>query len=269
MKKVFNEYGTVIVVVTVVVALIGLVAFLMQPDGIIDKGFDSIVQSADDNAEKVQSPLNPKGRIPEGARYIEYVNGYFDEDFMTWTYDDVVTYGPGERFPNTVKFGDIYVYGDYEYCYGYYFCIDCYGWSNCGEREPGTFNGWGVHCTKDVSEPGAILESINGEPITCMYGTFLEYGLEVAPAIPASVTDISMAFCNCYRLVTAPKVPSSVVVMDYAFSDCRSLTGVVMIDANPTSFLRCFSEVDFSAQALALAGSSDMLDALGATGKNY
>ena len=45
MKKIFEEFGSVIVVVVAVVTLIALVAFLTRPGGIVDAAFQNLVAS--------------------------------------------------------------------------------------------------------------------------------------------------------------------------------------------------------------------------------
>lgn len=174
--------------------------------------------------------------------------------------------------------GEFYYAGDYVYMYG--------------------FSGWTVFINMEGTDKtktsyGAILESINGEPVVNLDGTFFECSnLIVAPKIPASIVDMKGAFSGCASLVTAPalpvglrnmdsafygctalttvsQIPSSVTDMDSTFYNCVNLTGNLEINNNPTNIFSCFYGVDFEAQNLTLTGSSANLDKLGATGINY
>lgn len=74
----------------------------------------------------------------------------------------------------TPSLGDLYVYGNYEYCYGYAWCDKCSNWSmpipigcGCAAVDKGLgCDGWALRIideTKDLHGP--ILQSINGEPV--------------------------------------------------------------------------------------------------------
>ncbi len=88
--------------------------------------------------------------------------------------------------------GDIYTHGDYQYTYS------------------ASDGGWAVRVKDNTkTEYGAILESINGQPVTSLNSTFWYCtSLKTAPAIPNSVTDMTATFRNCTKLTTAPVIPN-------------------------------------------------------------
>lgn len=158
------------------------------------------------------APFDKSSPIPEGATYTVAATG------------DVLK--AGDPFPETVANGDIYTYGNYEYRYNRY--------QSFGSWYPRSQNGWGVHCVAPhLTDPGAILESINGKPITCLHGTFSYcVALTTAPVIPAGVTDMCYTFYNCWNLTTAPVIPSNVTDMSCTFSGCTALADSITINAN-------------------------------------
>ena len=176
--------------------------------------------------------------IPEGATYKTYVNGRFEGE--DWVYDSITTYNAGDNCPETIKLGDMYIYGNYEYRYNlkHYALI----WNEASSQ-----NGWGVYCINNIESPDSILESINGRDIV----------------------SLSETFDDCESIVTAPVILNNITDMTYMFNGCTSLTGTITIHANPTSYEGCFNQVDFKAQNITLAGDSTMLDEIGATGENY
>ena len=70
-------------------------------------------------------------KVPEGGKY---------------TAADGTVYNPGDKMPEVVTTGDVYTHGNYEYCYGYGWCICEDGeWAfECEECNP--CNGWAVKC---------------------------------------------------------------------------------------------------------------------------
>ena len=133
----------------------------------------------------------------------------------------------GQSFPNPslnpddgsdVYDGMIYTFGNYEYRYNCYF-------GNSSWTTDESQNGWGVHCIKDMADPGPILESINGEPIINLNYAFKGYtSLTNAPKIPNSVTDMRYTFSGCTSLEIAPKIPSNVKNLACTFLGCTNLT---------------------------------------------
>ena len=99
------------------------------------------------------------------------------------------------------------------------------------------------------------------------------YSLKALPSgftIPASLTNMYWMFPYCTSLKSIPfKIPSTVTNIQSCFASCTSLTGTITIDANPNAYASCFSGINFTKQNLTLAGSSSMLNEIGATGISY
>ncbi len=155
-----------------------------------------------DQAEEI---LNHNNVIPEGA---------------TYTTADGTVLNAGDSFPVTVANDDIYTYGDYKYTY------------------LTSSNGWQVAINTNVTDTnqtsyGAILESINGQPVTSLDSTFIGCkNMTVAPKIPDSVTSIRMAFVNCTALTVAPAIPVGVTNMHQTFYRCSALTTAPVIPSS-------------------------------------
>ncbi len=86
-------------------------------------------------------------------------------------------------------------------------------------------NGWSVYVkSTEQTAYAPILESINGIPITNMFGTFKDCtSLKTSPKIPNSVTNMNYTFDGCISLTTAPAIPNSVTDMASTFAGCTSL----------------------------------------------
>ncbi len=130
----------------------------------------------------------------------------------------------------TPQDGDTYEYGDYKYTY------------------QTSSKGWNVAINTAVTDKkqtsyGAILESINGQPVTNMTNTFNGCTkLITAPAIPNSVTNMTYTFYECTALITAPEIPVSVTKMNSTFYGCTSLTTAPsVIPSSVTNMMDTFS----------------------------
>ena len=175
--------------------------------------------------EKIDVALNHFGTIPEGA---------------TYTKADGAILSGGNEFPVLTQ-GDKYMYGDYEYCYQYWYDADvAMVWT---KHEINATDGWGVRVLdKNKTEYGQILNSINGEAVTTLATTFYDCdNIVSAPVIPKSITNMYMTFWHCDNLLTAPDIPNSVLNMRATFGYCSKLVGVIKINANPTSYSSCLS----------------------------
>ena len=148
---------------------------------------------------------------------------------------------------STPKSGDRYSYGNYEYMYKGVWYGSYWGTSS-------SYTGWGVRCINDVADPGPILESINGEPVTQMYGTFKNCtSLERAPIVPANVKIMEFAFYSCTNLKTYAGsaeangyfsmyvIPNSVTNLRHTFSECTQLTSAPAIPSSVTTMEGTFS----------------------------
>ena len=74
----------------------------------------------------------------------------------------------------TPNLGDLYVYANYEYCYGYAWCDKCSRWSmptprgcGCSNMDKSLLcNGWALRIIDETKDSkGPIMQSINGEPV--------------------------------------------------------------------------------------------------------
>ena len=163
------------------------------------------IVSSDGSASAVFHVEEPAVQtIPEGA---------------TYTKADGTVLNAGDPFPETVTTGDAYQDGNYLYKYNQYYYISWQiGWTTDNAQ-----NGWGVKCTNNTASPGAILNYVNGKPVTNMSFTFSGCSfVTVVPEIPNTVTNMERAFANS-NITTAPAIPSSVVKLSYAFYSCTSL----------------------------------------------
>ena len=197
-------------------------------------------------------------KVPEGGNYYVGITSKSAGSYSGYTEKQT----GGQSFPATIKNGDIYTYGDYEYRYNQYFDVQ---WKDNPNQ-----NGWGVRCMQNVAEPGAILDSVYGQPVTTLQSTFSgRSNMKIAPVIPESVTNINCAFLSCSALERAPVIHENISILYNAFWGCKSLTGDIVINTNTTAYSNCFASVDFSTQNITLKGSSSNLDNIGKTGVNY
>ena len=117
----------------------------------------------------------------------------------------------------------------------------------------GTFYG-----CKSLTEPPVIPNGVTNMKQTFIYCT----KLSVAPIIPNSVTNLTDTFMGCNSLQKAPTIPNSVLYMGNTFRDCTKLSGIVEINATPSSYYNCFL---YTEQSIELTGDSEILDELAAT----
>ena len=194
--------------------------------------------SLSDGSSTPSVSLNHSGIIPEGA---------------TYTKADGTVLSSGDAFPETLQALDVYRHNNYTYVYNAYWYYSPYDTTNFSEQfEESNLDGWLVTVFDNPNETsyGTILESIGGKQIKNMNHTFL----------------------NRKSLITAPAIPQTVTEMRETFAHCTSLTGEIIINANPSDYASCFfsyPEIDFQTQNITLTGSSTMLDEIGATGYNY
>lgn len=110
---------------------------------------------------------------------------------------------------------------------------------------------------------GAILSSINGQPVTDLTRTFAGCTKMVSsPAIPQSIFRYDNTYNSCAKLETAPLIADGVINLNGTFYGCTSLSGVITIDAEVTDYGRCFKS---TSKQIYLTGSSSKLAELAAT----
>ena len=238
-KETLSNYGWIVICVLVLAVMLAL----SSPFGtFVAAGVKSTTQGLFDTNQKA---LNTTGLVSVESQ--DFNGSIFRNATIpaggTYTVKATnTTLSAGKKFPDAPATGDIYVEGDYEYRYNYY-----YNGSNW--TTSATQNSWGVRAKdKTKSSYGEIISEIAGKPLTnmtrtfdnCkslttapkipsnvtkMYGTFGGCtSLTTAPEIPNSVTDMYSTFSGCTSLTTAPKIPSSVTEMQYTFKNCTSLT---------------------------------------------
>lgn len=252
MQKIFQEYGGVITTAMAIVALVGLIGMLFTPGGTgwMDNAFGNVVTQFSDKVQlaapaagpgNVYAPdapaLNPIGTIPEGAYY---------GNFNTMAFYD--------EMPETVSDNDGYLYGDYMYQYS----SSAGGWSvSLATEDTGILYVVPDYpvVTRNQTSYGAILETINGAPVTNLSTTFAGCtSLTTAPVIPSNVTNMEQTFYACAALSAAPDMShcSKLTNMDSAFWQCAALNAApdlrncVQLTNMHSVFAQCWSLVDAS-----------------------
>lgn len=76
-------------------------------------------------------------------------------------------------------------------------------------------------------------------------------------------------FADCRSLTVAPIIPATVTDIDWTFSQCFNLTGTITINANPSSYSKCFQNIDMTNITLTGSASKDVLNLIGSTGRNW
>lgn len=147
----------------------------------------------------------------------------------------------------TYKEGDVYSSGNYEYRYKRSYIAPGQYFTNP--------TGWSVRCINNVSNPGPILESINGEPITSMYRCFENCtSLIESPTIPNGVSNMGYAYYNCVNLAAAPVLPNGVTDMYNTFNKCINLLVAPVLPNGVTDMRETFNDCK---NLKTYAGSSD------------
>ncbi len=199
--------------------------------------------------------LSHSNVIPKGGTYYVGVTDLTLGNYSTAT----KIYTAGENFPNSITKGDIYVYGDYEYRFNCWFNNN-----NTWTVNTGNTGHWGVRVL-DSSKLyyGNILEEINGKVISSLSNTFSNCAnLRRAPAIPETVRSLDLTFRNCTNLVEVGSIPQGVTQMVETFRNCESLSGDIIIHANPNTMSNSFSGIR---HPIYLSGNSTKLNELAAT----
>jgi hypothetical protein len=223
-----------------------------------DKGEHQLLETACSKKHKYACECSV-WTVPEGGTY--YV-GVSSTKIGNYTGARKV-YNAGETLPcgYIPVYKDVFVLGDYEYRYKYYF-------DSSWQLDYRYQKGWGVRVL-DTSKTsyGEILGDIVSQPVTNLNNTFYDCKLlKTAPAIPENVTTMESAFNRCYSLVTppdlsnltqlldmnstfnycsnltvAPVIPNSVTNMKYTFEECKSLTTAPIIPSSVTDLSWTFN----------------------------
>lgn len=257
-KETLSNYGWIVICILVLSVMIALATpfgkFIAVAVENTTQGLFDVQQKAMGVAglvvedQKFENPNNNEGNnetldnvIPEGGVYYVGVTSNKAGDYTGYT----EKYEAGDTLPETVNENDVYVYNNYEYRYKKLYLF--YGWGKASA------DGWGVRCINNVSNPGAILGSINSKLVTHMCYTFYCCdSLEVAPTIPDSVITIDNVFYGCsnlktYEGSTDPNgdfsnyiLPQSVTDISFAFGGCTLLTIAPYIPETVTTATQTF-----------------------------
>ena len=224
-KETLSNYGWIVIAVLVLAVMIALAT----PFGtFIENGIKSTTQGLFDVEQKALGAASII--IPD--QEFEGSNG--GSAPSTPTKDPALNPDDG----TTPQNGDTYEYGDYIYTYHLH-------------KEMEYDIGWQVDLNTAVTDTnqtsyGAILESINGEPVTSMYGTFgfckflTDDGI---PTIPSGVTNMSHTFSSCESLkdLSSLVIPSSVIYMQNTFQNCTALVTAPAIPNSVTEMWGVFN----------------------------
>lgn len=97
-------------------------------------------------------------------------------------------------------------------------------------------------CTSLVNPP-----DFSKSTVTSMQGTFSNCtSLKTAPVIPNTVTDLSYTFSGCTKLAVPPAIPANVTNISMAFVNCSSLKGNMIILSENISVNKTNSKNPFS-----------------------
>lgn len=174
------------------------------------------------------------GVIPEGGTY--YVSAT-DEGgvYPRGDYSGAeMIYESGEAFPEEVKPGDVYVYGDYEYRY------QC-AYEDIWYTDYTDYN-WGVSVWDETkSSYGKMLTSINGKVVDNLIGVYTQCNnMEISPPLPHTAKNMMFAYIYCHSLKEAPVIPDGVTIMTSTFDNCDSLEVAPSIPLSVTDIAGCF-----------------------------
>ncbi len=228
-KQTLSNYGWIVVVTLVLAVMLALATPFGTYVG------DGVVSIANGFVGASDNAIDEDNIAKLGQKWDEKLNSSDNTENTETTAPDPALNPNNGTEPQD---GDTYEYGDYKYTYST------------------SDGGWSVAVLdKSKTEYGAILESINGQPVTDMSYTFSDCeNLTTAPVIPNTVTNMFFTFKYC-PLTTAPAIPSSVTNMEATFIGCMGLTGNIEINANPTSYHDCFYDTE---KPITLSGSSTL-----------
>lgn len=174
------------------------------------------------------------GVIPEGGTY--YVSAT-DEGgvYPRGDYSGAKqTLKSGEAFPEEVKPGDVYVYGDYEYRY------QC-AYEDIWYTDYTEYN-WGVSVWDETKTSyDKMLTSINGKVVDNLIGVYTQCNnMELSSPLPDTAKNLKFAYIYCHSLKEAPVIPDGVTIMTSTFDNCDSLEVAPSIPLSVTDISGCF-----------------------------
>lgn len=162
---------------------------------------------------------------------------------VIFTKADGVT--PGD--PNNLEYGDIVLYGDYEYrymmnkYYDYLYDEDilwaAITWNN-------ELEGWGVALKEEnlsKTSVGNICNSLFGKNVVSASVAFANSSITKSPELPDSIMYLNCTFYNCTSLSEVTDLPPMLVEeLDGTFYGCTSLKIVPAIPEGPINMYSVF-----------------------------
>ena len=168
--------------------------------------------------------------IPVGAVYLVGIT----DTSLTAQEGATTKYGKGDAFPVPQK-GDVYVYREYIYKYGYE--NDGTKWvpATCGTS-------WGIavldKTRTDYEEP---ITELNHEKITCYANLFKgNTSLLSGIGIEDHVTHMTSTYEGCSLLIEVPNIPTSATEFERTFAGCASLPKAPKLHEGITSIKHMF-----------------------------
>lgn len=254
MKKISEHLGEIIVALAGVALLIAAITLFKAPIGDF---YSNIVKSELDVGNKVLAGFDDVNVTPniggggsgsdEGTGEDDgtdepfvslgkYMTGVTSKELGDYT-GATQTFTSGEFVDLEPAYGDVYVYGDYEYRYNAYLYND-----SATKYTKNEFDGWSVRVLNTSKKAyGEILTEINGKPIVSAQYTFARcLDMETAPAIPATVTSMEGTFYYCPSLLESPVIPNGVVNLAYAYSLCDAMAECPVIPNGVTNMEETF-----------------------------
>ena len=222
-KETLSNYGWIVICILVMMVMIALAtpfgqfiadAINATKDGLYD---------ANQNALHSTGLIKDNTIIPEGGTYYVGVTTSNVGDYTGAT----EVYTAGQKFPEVVNRGDIYVYEDYEYRYGYAFLGTWFNAQSQATIDMLGGIGWGVHVL-DMGKQSysKMLDTIAEKPVTCLAFTFAECrALNVAPYVSQNTTTMLCMMKDCDALVDASGIviPSTTISTKEMFYGCDLL----------------------------------------------
>ena len=281
-RNTLSRYGWIVVVALIFAVMLAFATpfgkfagktFLAITSAYIDVGTGA---TSEENLQKHEDMWNEeiaglkgdsqavvKNKIPDGGTYYTGVTTNQTGNYMGAT----KVYNSGETLPDnyTPVYGDVFVYGDYEYRYNSNYGYPVGSMTSKWMLNE-TQNGWGVK-VKNASQAsyGPLLESIIGKPlkatsyafwscksvtdfpeipdsVTNMESIYQDcVSLVSPPALSPNATNIRSAFNGCTSLRVAPIIPDTVINMNNTFSRCANLTQAPAIPSQVTNLSYAFA----------------------------
>ena len=116
-------------------------------------------------------------------------------------------------------------------------------------------------------ETGRLLSRNNNHLLSFMAIHLMQWDFPIASFFNFFIAGFT--FADCRSLTVAPIIPATVTDIDWTFSQCFNLTETITINANPSSYSKCFQNIDMTNITLTGSASKDVLNLIGSTGRNW